>query len=119
MSMSIESKLPPQLADRARRLSTAVATLVIDAFDEGRATALAHERRRFDSVCTSMLRELERAFDGLSPDDVARIEDNYRSAVPSAVVAAHLGAPAAVLMQVREAMERSEEEDPCAPGTAP
>lgn len=116
--MTIEKELPPRLATRVDRLSNAVVALVIDAFDEGRATGLDHMRQRVDGVCEAMLRELEQAFDDLSPEGVARVEEVYRTATPSPVVTAHFGGAIDVLTQVRDALRRFEEE-PCTPGKAP
>lgn len=92
--------LSRELSDRVRRLSDEALVLVLEAFNEGRRAGAERTAAELVSYCESLIAELERQHDELTPEGAKRVAAMYASAAPSPAVAAHFGGSADIALRV-------------------
>lgn len=92
--------LSRELSDRLRRLSDEARGLVIEAFTEGERRGAERVAGELVRYCESLLAELERQHDELTPERAEQVAAMYAGVAPSAAVAAHFGGSADIASRV-------------------
>ncbi|HJL20087.1 MAG TPA: hypothetical protein RMH99_30760 [Sandaracinaceae bacterium LLY-WYZ-13_1] len=102
----VSPALTPELAERVGRLSDEALVLVLDAFRAGRRAEAERIAAELSAYVDDLLEEMERTAEAVSPSLAARMEETYRGAGLSPVVAAHFGHAADILTRVRGRIRR-------------
>lgn len=100
MSSGERDLLSAQLSERMQALGGDAVTLVLEAFDEGRAAGAGRLAEQLIQFIFAQLVEVRRQYEELSSSQIAMLERSHQGGTHPPVIEAHFGGVGSVLNDV-------------------